>query len=214
MDGCGAGGSVRRGGERSRVVPPRGAGGVGGVGRVAGGRAELCRGPRRSQRLGRRQADYAATVSAILPPVNEETAPDAPRTGGNMGVWSRARRCCAGAASRSRGFPSDAWRIIWWTLCERSGMARRARDGKAQELAASRTLNPRPEAAVDEGFQGSEFFDARDLAQVKYEMVRRVEADRVSVSAAVGAFGFSRQSYYPAARALADEGLAGLDRKS
>jgi transposase len=30
------------------------------------------------------------------------------------------------------------------------------------------------------------------------------------VSAAVGAFGFSRQSYYTAARALADEGLAGL----
>jgi transposase len=46
--------------------------------------------------------------------------------------------------------------------------------------------------------------------QVKYEMVRRVEADGVSVSAAAGAFGFSRQSYYSAARALADEGLAGL----
>ena len=90
-------------------------------------------------------------------------------------------------------------------------MARRARDGKAQELAASRTLNPRPEAVVDEGFRGSEeFFDARDLVQVKYEMVRRVEADGVSVSAAAGAFGFSRQSYYSAARALADEGLAGL----
>ena len=89
-------------------------------------------------------------------------------------------------------------------------MARRARDGKAQELAASRTLNPRPEAVVDDGFRGSEFFDARDLVQVKYEMVRRVEADGVSVSAAADAFGFSRQSYYSAARALADEGLAGL----
>jgi transposase len=30
------------------------------------------------------------------------------------------------------------------------------------------------------------------------------------VSAAAGAFGFSRQSYYTAAQALADEGLAGL----
>ena len=58
-------------------------------------------------------------------------------------------------------------------------MARRARDGKAQELAASRTLNPRPEAVVDEAFRSSEFFDARDLVQVKYEMVRRVEADGV-----------------------------------
>ena len=89
-------------------------------------------------------------------------------------------------------------------------MARRAREGKAQELVASRTLNPRPEAVVDDGFRSSEFFDARDLVQVKYEMVRRVEAGGAAVSAAAGAFGFSRQSYYTAARALADEGLAGL----
>jgi transposase len=89
-------------------------------------------------------------------------------------------------------------------------MARRERDGKAQELAGSRTLNPRPEAVVDEGFRSSEFFDAHDLVQVKYEMVRRVEAEGASVSAAAGAFGFSRQSYYSSARALADDGLAGL----
>ncbi len=63
---------------------------------------------------------------------------------------------------------------------------------------------------MDEGFRSSEFFDARDLVQVKYEMVRRVEADGLAVSAAAGAFGFSRQSYYTAARALTDEGLAGL----
>jgi len=89
-------------------------------------------------------------------------------------------------------------------------MARRARDDKAQELERSRTLNPRPEAVVDAGFRSSEFFDARDLVQVKYEMVRRVEADGSPVSAAATAFGFSRQSYYTAARVLADEGLAGL----
>src|SRR3954454_625854 len=95
-------------------------------------------------------------------------------------------------------------------MSESSGMARRARDGKAQELAASRTLNSRPEAVVDQAFRSSEFFDARDLVQVKYEMVRRVEADGLSVSAAAGAFGFSRQSYYSAARALTDDGLQGL----
>ena len=105
---------------------------------------------------------------------------------------------------------SDHARIIVWTVSERSGMALRARDGKAWELAGSRTLNPRPEAVVDQTFRSSEFFDARDLVQVKYEMVRRVEAEGSSVSAAAGAFGFSRQSYYTAAQALADEGLAGL----
>jgi transposase len=89
-------------------------------------------------------------------------------------------------------------------------MARRPPDGKARELARSRTLNPRPEAVSDEAFASSGFFDARDLVQVKYEMVRRVETEGSSVSAASGAFGFSRQSYYTTAAALADEGLAGL----
>jgi len=89
-------------------------------------------------------------------------------------------------------------------------MARRAADGKARELARSRTLNAHPEAVGDEAFSSTGFFDARDLVQVKYEMVRRVEADGASVSAAAGAFGFSRQSYYTAAVALAEGGLAGL----
>ncbi|MGH2802492.1 MAG: helix-turn-helix domain-containing protein [Thermoleophilaceae bacterium] len=77
-------------------------------------------------------------------------------------------------------------------------------------MARSRTLNRRAEAVIDEAFSSAGFFDARDLVQVKYEMVRRVEIDGASVSAAAGAFGFSRQSYYTAAGALADGGLAGL----
>lgn len=89
-------------------------------------------------------------------------------------------------------------------------MARQAADGKASELARSRTLNAHPEAVSDEAFAAAAFFDARDVVQVKYEMVRRVEADGVSVSAAAGAFGFSRQSYYTAAAALADGGLEKL----
>jgi len=89
----------------------------------------------------------------------------------------------------------------------------RRRDGettKARELARSRTLNPHSEAVTDEAFSSEGFFDARDLVQVKYEMVRRVEDDGASLSAAADAFGFSRQSYYTAAAALADGGLAGL----
>jgi len=89
-------------------------------------------------------------------------------------------------------------------------MAGRGDDGKAQELARSRTLNPRAQAVSDAAFGASEFFDARDAVQVKYEMVRRVETEGASVSAAAGAFGFSRQSYYTAAAALADGGLAAL----
>jgi transposase len=83
-------------------------------------------------------------------------------------------------------------------------------DRKTAQLASSRTLNPHPEAVADAAFAGSEFFDARDLVQVKYEMVRRVEAEDTPVARAAAAFGFSRQSYYTAAAALRAGGLAAL----
>jgi transposase len=71
-------------------------------------------------------------------------------------------------------------------------------------------LNPRPEAVADEEFRSSEFFDARDLVQVKYEMVRRVRVDGDAVSRSAAAFGFSRPSFYEAAVALDAGGLAAL----
>lgn len=89
-------------------------------------------------------------------------------------------------------------------------MAGNKPDPKAEALRESRTLNPHPEAVTDEAFTGSDFFDPRDLVQVKYEMLRRVSEDGVSVSSAAAAFGLSRQSYYQAAAALGEAGLAGL----
>lgn len=90
-------------------------------------------------------------------------------------------------------------------------MARRKKpDPKLEALRESRTVNPHPEAVVDETFASSEFFDARDLVQVKYEMLRRVSEEGASVSSAAAAFGLSRQSYYQAAAALGEAGLPGL----
>ena len=89
-------------------------------------------------------------------------------------------------------------------------MARRRTDPKVAALRQARTLNPRPEAVVDAEFGSSEFFDARDLVQVKYEMVRRVEVDGLPVTRATAAFGLSRPAYYAAAEALRTEGLPGL----
>jgi transposase len=83
-------------------------------------------------------------------------------------------------------------------------------DPKVAELTRSRTLNPHPEAVADELFAGSSFFDARDIVQVKYEMVRKVERKEASVAGAAASFGLSRQTYYTAAQALAEEGLFGL----
>jgi transposase len=84
------------------------------------------------------------------------------------------------------------------------------RDGKPRALAASRTLNPHPQAVTDPAFAAESFLDARDLVQVKYEMVRKVEQDGMPVARAASAFGFSRQSYYTAASALRTGGLAAL----
>ena len=83
-------------------------------------------------------------------------------------------------------------------------------DGKLEALTGSRTLNPRPSAVTDPAFVAGGFFDARDLLQVKYEMVRRVQAEGVPVAAAAAAFGFSRQSVYTAREALTRGGMADL----
>jgi transposase len=83
-------------------------------------------------------------------------------------------------------------------------------DPKIERLRAERCLNARPEAVSDERFRDSEFFDPRDLVQVKYEMVRRARVDGDAVARAAEAFGFSRPSFYAAASALDEDGLAGL----
>jgi len=59
-----------------------------------------------------------------------------------------------------------------------------------------------------------QFLDAGGLAQVKYEMLRRVYVDGVPVSQAVKAFGFSRQAFYKALAAFQENGLSGLIAKA
>ena len=83
-------------------------------------------------------------------------------------------------------------------------------DAKHESLAASRTLNPHPQTVAAPVFAGRDFFDPRDLVQVKYEMVRQVEVEQVPASSAAAAFGFSRQSLYTARAVLAEQGVAGL----
>jgi transposase len=86
-------------------------------------------------------------------------------------------------------------------------------DAKSQFLRETGSLNARPEQVRDPLFQDNEFFDARDLVQVKYEMLRRVEMDGQSVAEVAGSFGFSRVAFYQARAAFQRLGLAGLIRK-
>src|SRR5260370_10978237 len=83
-------------------------------------------------------------------------------------------------------------------------------DHKEAALAATRCLNPHPEQVTDPAFLASEFFDARDAVQVKYEMVRQVKADGAPVTAAAAAFGYSPPAYYQAASPPERSGLEGL----
>jgi transposase len=89
-------------------------------------------------------------------------------------------------------------------------MARKRPDPKEEALRAARALNPRPEAVTAPEFSASEFFDARDLVQVKYEMLRRARQDGSTVSDAAATFGFSRPSFYEAKAAYEQAGIPGL----
>jgi transposase len=101
--------------------------------------------------------------------------------------------------------------IMILTLLPEVGVAGRKQDDpKVRALRETRSLNPRPEVVSDEAFSSSEFLDARDLVQVKYEMVRRVRVDGEPVARAAERFGFSRPSFYAAQAALDQGGLPGL----
>ena len=88
--------------------------------------------------------------------------------------------------------------------------ARPKRDPKREALARDSALNPRPETVQDALFTGNPFFDAKDLVQVRYEMVRRHRIDGVGISEVSTNFGVSRPTFYKALQALQEEGLPGL----
>jgi transposase len=84
-------------------------------------------------------------------------------------------------------------------------------DEKLTFLRQSHTLHPHPERVRDPLFtSGSPFFDARDLVQVKYELLRRVRVDGYSVSDATSLFALSRPTFYAALSAWERAGLSGL----
>ena len=89
-------------------------------------------------------------------------------------------------------------------------MARPKHSAKKTTLHQRGCLHPHPQKVTDELFASSEFFDPRDLLQVKYEMLRRVRLDGHSVSQSAARFGLSRPSYYQAKKAYEEGGLAAL----
>lgn len=90
-------------------------------------------------------------------------------------------------------------------------MARKKQpDKKTDALLEQSCLNPRPERVTDILFREEEFFDPRDLVQVKYEMLRKVRVEKRSVTQTAQGFGFSRPSFYESQGAFEREGLIGV----
>lgn len=81
-------------------------------------------------------------------------------------------------------------------------------DSKEKTLRDLGALNTHPVA--DPLFSDNDFFDSRDLVQVKYEMLRRVHKEGVSISQAAASFGFSRPSFYKSSKEFEKEGVTGL----
>ena len=89
-------------------------------------------------------------------------------------------------------------------------MPPRKPDPKADSLRQQGCLHPHPEKVSDELFNSTEFFDPRDLLQVKYEMLRRVRVDGRTVSRTAASFGLSRPSFYRAQEVYEEGGLPAL----
>ena len=67
-------------------------------------------------------------------------------------------------------------------------------DGKAATLRRHGCLNRNPGRVRDRRFVEEEFFDPRDLLQVKYEMVRAVRAEQLPIAHGAIRFGLSARS--------------------
>lgn len=83
-------------------------------------------------------------------------------------------------------------------------------DPKLRALKESGTANPQAQTVQDPAFVASDFFDPRDLVQVRYEMLRRVRTEGQSVAKATTLFGVSRPTFYKAQSAFDGGGLVGL----
>lgn len=84
------------------------------------------------------------------------------------------------------------------------------RDAKAEALRTQGAFHPRPQDVRDPLFAADEFFDPRDLVQVKYEMLRRVDVEGQSVVRTAEAFALSRPTFYQAHAAFKRQGIPGL----
>ena len=81
---------------------------------------------------------------------------------------------------------------------------------RIERLKTEGTLHPNPEKVKADILTQSSFFDAHDLVQMKYEMLRSVDIEQKTISEAAKQFGLSRVAYYRAHEQYQAAGLPGL----
>ncbi len=86
----------------------------------------------------------------------------------------------------------------------------RASKAKSESLRTHRTHHAHPERVRDRLFLTNSFFDPKDLLQVRYEMVRRVEVEYQAIARTAADFGVSRPTFYAAQGRFRDGGLQAL----
>ena len=81
---------------------------------------------------------------------------------------------------------------------------------KQERLREAGTLNRTPEKVREPAFAAGDFFDSRDLLQVRYEMVRLVRKGGATLAQAAERFGVSRPTCFRMVKSFERGGLQGL----
>ena len=98
----------------------------------------------------------------------------------------------------------------WCVLNESDMSTKPVGDPRLASLREQRALHRHPENVQDAVFRSDDFFDPRDLVQVRYEMLRRHRIDGKAVSDVARSFGVSRQAFYVTDASFRNRGLPGL----
>jgi transposase len=85
-----------------------------------------------------------------------------------------------------------------------------SRKSKRSALQELRAWNAHPGKVKAPLFASHPFFDPEDKAQVKYEMLRRREAETAPLEVTCHEFGFTRESYRHILGRFRSEGMGGL----
>jgi len=81
---------------------------------------------------------------------------------------------------------------------------------KIARLKENNSYNKKADKVFNSLFLTNPYFDPYDILQVKYEMLRAVKNNELSVSDTSRQFGFSRTAYYKIESHFKDEGIDGL----